>query len=228
MNDFLDFYNSSVGKKVLMSVTGIFLIVFLVEHLLGNLLLFADDGGVKYEAYGEFLLSNPVIRAVEYVLALAVFVHIVIGVALWIKNRKTRPVRYKFFRIRENSPLSSRTVIVSGTVVGLFLYIHLKTFFYPMRFLKVKLSSYELVVNAFSDPWYVVIYLAAFVVLGYHLKHGFQSAFQTLGLRQKKYIKFLDMLAFIVWFLIPLGYTLIPVYFLFFHKAAAVITTGAN
>lgn len=228
MNSILAFYNSSIGKKVLMSLTGLFLITFLVEHLVGNLLLFANDGGKIYEAYGEFLVSNPVIRFIEIFLFLGMIGHVILGVILWIKNRSTRPVKYKFFRLKDNSPLASRTTIWSGTVIGIFLYIHLKSFFIPSRFASEKISNYELVMQAFSNPWYDAFYLAAFLVLGYHLRHGFQSAFQTLGLRNKTYMPVLDLLAFIVWFLIPLGYAIIPVYFFFYQQAVSPVIMGVH
>jgi succinate dehydrogenase / fumarate reductase cytochrome b subunit len=211
-----------------MSLTGLFLITFLVEHLVGNLLLFANDDGKIYEAYGEFLVSNPVIRFIEIFLFLGMIGHAILGVILWIKNRMTRPVKYKFFRLKDNSPLASRTTIWSGTVIGIFLYIHLKSFFLPSRFASEKISNYELVMQAFSNPWYDGFYLLAFLVLGYHLRHGFQSAFQTLGLRNKTYTPFLDLLAFIVWFLIPLGYALIPVYFFFYQQAVSTVIMGVH
>ena len=228
MNSVLTFYSSSIGKKVFMSLTGLFLISFLTEHLIGNLLLFANDNGAMYEAYGEFLVSNPVIRSIEILLFLGMIGHAILGVLLWIKNRMTRPVKYKFFRLKDNAPFASRTTLLTGSVIGIFLYIHLKTFFIPLRFSTEKVSSYELVVQAFANPWYDAFYLVALFLLGYHLKHGFQSAFQTLGLRNKTYTPFLDMLAFIVWFLIPLGFATIPVYFYFYQQAASAVLMGVH
>jgi succinate dehydrogenase / fumarate reductase cytochrome b subunit len=228
MNSVLAFYYSSIGKKVLMSLTGLFLIVFLVEHLVGNLLLFAHDNGKMYEAYGDFLVSNPVIRFIEIFLFLGMMGHAILGVILWIKNRMTRPIKYKFFRLQDNSPLSSRTTIWSGSVIGIFLYIHLKSFFIPSRFASMKVSNYELVIKAFSNPWYDAFYIVALIVLGYHLRHGFQSAFQTLGLRNKTYAPFLDILAFIFWFLIPLGYAVIPVYFFFYQPVMSSLIMGVH
>jgi succinate dehydrogenase / fumarate reductase cytochrome b subunit len=181
-----------------------------------------------YEAYGEFLVSNPVIRFIEIFLFLGFIGHALLGVILWIKNRMTRPVKYKFFRLKDNSPLASRTTIWSGSVIGIFLYIHLKSFFIPSRFALVKVSNYELVIRAFSNPWYDAFYLVALLVLGYHLRHGFQSAFQTLGLRDKTYAPFLDTFAFIFWFLIPLGYAIIPVYFFFYQQAFSAVIMGVH
>jgi succinate dehydrogenase / fumarate reductase, cytochrome b subunit len=228
MNSVLAFYYSSIGKKVLMSLTGLFLVVFLVEHLVGNLLLFAHDNGKMYETYGDFLVSNPVIRFIEYFLALGFGIHVTIGIILWIKNRMARPVKYKYFRLQDNSPLASRTTIWSGIIIGIFLYIHLKSFFIPSRFASVKVSNYELVMKAFSNPWYDAVYIVALIVLGYHLRHGFQSAFQTLGLRTKTYAPVLDLLAFIFWFFIPLAYAAIPVYFFFYQLTLSSVTMGVH
>jgi succinate dehydrogenase / fumarate reductase cytochrome b subunit len=228
MNSVLEFYNSSIGKKVLMSLTGLFLITFLTEHLIGNLLLFAHDDGAMYEAYGNFLVSNPVIRFIEIFLFLGMFSHAILGVILWFKNRITRPVKYKFFRLKDNATFASRTTIWTGSIIAIFLYIHLTSFFIPSRFSAVKVSSYELVLRAFSNPWYDAFYLLALLVLGYHLRHGFQSAFQTLGLRNKTYAPFLDMAAFIFWFLIPLGFAVIPVYFYFYQQAMSTVIMGAH
>jgi succinate dehydrogenase / fumarate reductase cytochrome b subunit len=228
MKSVLAFYYSSIGKKVLMSLTGLFLITFLTEHLIGNLLLFAHDDGAMYEAYGNFLVSNPVIRFIEIFLFLGMIGHALLGVILWFKNRMTRPVKYKFFRLKDNSPLASRTTIWTGSIIGIFLFIHLKSFFIPSRFASEKVSSYELVLKAFSNPWYDGFYLIALLVLGYHLRHGFQSAFQTLGLRNKSYAPFLDMAAFIFWFLIPLGFAIIPVYFFFYQQAASTVIMGVH
>jgi succinate dehydrogenase / fumarate reductase cytochrome b subunit len=209
-----------------MSLTGLFLIIFLTEHLIGNLLLFANDQGEMYEAYGEFLVSNPVIRFIEIFLFLGILGHLTIGVILWFKNRKARSVKYKLFRLKDNATLASRTTILTGIVILIFLYIHLTTFFFPSRFSAEKVSTYELVVQAFSNEWYSLFYLVALFVLGYHLRHGFQSAFQTLGLRNKKYTPFLDLVAFMVWCLIPLGFAAIPIYFFFFHHAASTVIMG--
>jgi succinate dehydrogenase / fumarate reductase, cytochrome b subunit len=223
MNNVFTFCYSSIGKKVLMSLTGLFLILFLTEHLVGNLLLFANDHGEMYEAYGEFLVSNPVIRFIEIFLFLGIIGHAILGIILWIKNRKTRSVKYKYFLLKDNSPLASRTTLITGIVIGMFLYIHLKTFFLPPRFSVGKVSTYELVVQAFSNPWYYAFYLVALFVLGYHLRHGFQSAFQTLGLRNKTHTPFLNLLAFIVWCLMPLGFSAIPIYFYFCHQAVSTV-----
>ena len=115
------------------------------------------------------------------------------------------------FRLFPEHGQLSRT----GSLIALFLFIHLRSFFWPVRMEGGHVSEYMLVCRAFSDPIYDGFYLTAFFLLGMHLKHGFRSAFQTLGLRNKKYTPIIDAAAFIVWFLIPIGYASIPVYFYF-------------
>ena len=228
MNSISAFYRSSIGKKVLMSLTGLFLIIFLVEHLVGNLLLYANDHGKLFEAYGAFLVSNPVIRTVEIFLFGSMAGHALLGVILWIRNRQARPDSYTAYRLKETTPWASRHTIITGSIVFIFLVIHLRTFFVPARLLAAPVSEYELILRAFANPWYDAFYLVALLLIGYHLFHGFQSAFQTLGLRNKKYIPFLDGLAFLVWFVIPLAFATIPVYFYFVHPETSAALMGVH
>ena len=142
-----------------------------------------------------------------------------------------RPVKYNRFRLKDNATLSSRTMIWTGSIVFIFLVVHLRSFFmplYPTRFNGNKISSYELVIQAFSNPWYVAFYLVALFILGYHLRHGFQSAFQTLGLRDKKYISLLDGLAFLIWFVIPLLYATIPIICYVYRQPAINVIMGVH
>ncbi|MBS4028621.1 MAG: succinate dehydrogenase cytochrome b subunit [Ignavibacteriales bacterium] len=220
MNKLSNFYDSSVGKKVLMSLTGIFLCLFLVEHLLGNLLLFA--GAETYDTYSEFLAHNVylfiVMRFIELGLFASLFLHAFLGVLLWFKNRATRPQKYEKKKAPEDTLLASRITMITGSIVFIFLVIHLRTFFVPTRFGTEKFSPYQVVADAFQSAPYSFFYIIALIFLAYHLRHGFQSAFQTLGLRTKSYIKLLDAIAVIFWLLIPLGFATMPIYFLWFHN----------
>jgi succinate dehydrogenase / fumarate reductase cytochrome b subunit len=138
---------------------------------------------------------------------------------VWLKNRRSRPEKYEVYRLKDNAPLESRITMVTGSVIFLFLVIHLNTFFIPTRFGAEKASPYFMVAQAFSNPWYGAFYIIALVFLAYHLRHGFQSAFQTLGLKNAKYGKLIEWVAVIFWLLIPLGFASMPVYFYFFHRA---------
>lgn len=217
MNSFLSFYKSSIGKKSIMSLTGLFLCLFLVEHLVGNLLLFANDDGHLYEQYSALLVSNPIIRIIEVVLFASLIGHALSGLVVWIENRRARPGKYAVYRLDENTELASRITMVGGSVLFVFLVVHLDSFFLPLRITGTTMNAYQLVEHKFSNAWFCSFYVFSLLLLAYHLRHGFQSAFQTLGLLHKKYKVLLNLVAFVFWFLIPLGFASLPVYFFFFH-----------
>jgi succinate dehydrogenase / fumarate reductase cytochrome b subunit len=220
MNRLTSFVQSSVGKKVFMSLTGLFLCSFLVVHLVGNLTLLKNDGGAAFDAYSHFMSTNGVIRVLEVGLVLGFIIHIYAGVLVWWQNRQARPAKYAQYRLKDTTPWASRNTIVTGSVVFIFLVIHLKTFVGGLRFTDTPPSAYALVASAFSSGWYSAFYLFALVLLGYHLRHGFQSAFQTLGLRNKRYAGLLDAIAVIFWLIVPIGFAILPVYFYFFHNVS--------
>jgi len=229
MNTLIAFSKSSIGKKILMSLTGLFLCTFLIEHFIGNLLLFKEDGGKMYEAYTEFLVNNPVIRFVEIFLFGGLIAHAILGVLVWWKNRTSRSQNYEVFRLKDNATFASRITIWTGSAIFIFLVIHLNSFFVPTRLMGSKQTGYELVVQAFQNPLYDAFYLFALILLGYHLKHGFQSGFQTLGWVNKKYKPLLDLFAMIFWLIIPLGFASMPLYFLLIHKLGpSALTMGVN
>ena len=229
MNTLFRFLGSSIGKKIVMSVTGLFLCTFLVEHVAGNFLLFMDDNGAIYDAYTEFMSHNIVVRTIEIALVGSLLGHTISGVVVWVQNRRSRPKNYKVYKLRENAPLSSRITMLTGSIIFLFLVVHLRTFFVPTRFGTEPVSPYALVVQAFSNRWYSAFYVVALILLSYHLRHGFQSALQTLGLKNKKYSNVLDWIAGIFWLLIPLGFASMPIYFTFFHRAgSAAMVSGLH
>jgi succinate dehydrogenase / fumarate reductase cytochrome b subunit len=191
-------------------------------HLSGNLLLFRKDGGKAFETYSEFMSTNSVIRSMEIVLFAGFLIHIIFAVTTWIGNRIARPQRYAVNRPSENSTLPSRLAFVTGSIVFIFLVVHLRTFLVPVRFAAgVKPSMYELVVTAFANPTYDLFYLISLVLLGYHLRHGFQSAFQTFGLRPGR-ARLIDLVATIFWLIIPIGFAAMPIYFYWAHLKGGI------
>lgn len=217
MNAFIAFYRTSVGKKIVMSLSGLFLCVFLIVHVGGNLLLFVEDGGELFNAYSHFMGSNAIIRTIEVILFLALIAHVVSGVTVWLKNRQARPDGYDEYRLKENVKVESRTLMLTtgSVVVFFFLIIHLDSFWIPERFpVGDTMLPYNRVAAKFSSPYYSGFYLFALVFVAFHLKHGFQSAFQTLGLRYKKYTKLLEVVAVFFWLVIPLTFAAMPIYFL--------------
>lgn len=222
MNPFFSFINSSVGKKITMSLTGIFLSVFLVEHLAGNLLLLKSDGGQAFNDYAKFMGGNPIIRTLEIGLLSLIVLHIFNGIRLWLSNRAARDKSYNSYRLEENTTLQSRMMKLSAALVLLFLVIHLKKFWVPVRFMGEH-DVASLVYYTFRQPFYVVFYLVALFIVSYHLRHGFQSAFQTLGFRTKKYQALIEFVAVLFWFVVPVGFALIPLYIYFFSGSPVAV-----
>jgi succinate dehydrogenase / fumarate reductase cytochrome b subunit len=215
MNPFFRFINSSVGKKIIMSLTGLFLSIFLLEHLAGNLLLLKSDGGQAFNDFAKFMGGNPIVRILEIGLLSLILIHIINGIRLWLNNRAARGKGYGVYRVDENTTLQSRMMKLSAALVLLFLVVHLQKFWVPARFLGEH-DIASLVYYAFQQPFYVIFYLVALVVVGYHLRHGFQSAFQTLGWRTKTYQPLIEFIAVLFWLVVPIGFAIIPLYIYFF------------
>jgi succinate dehydrogenase / fumarate reductase, cytochrome b subunit len=215
MNPFFRFINSSVGKKVTMSLTGLFLAVFLIEHLAGNLMLLKNDNGEAFNSFAKFMGGNPIVRILEVGLLSLVLLHIFNGIRLWWSNRAARDKTYGEYKLDENTTLQSRMMKLSAALVLLFLIIHMNKFWVPARFMGEH-DIASLVYYTFQQPFYVVFYLVAFFILSYHLRHGFQSAFQTLGFRTKKYQPLIEFVAVLFWLVIPIGFAIIPLYIYFF------------
>jgi succinate dehydrogenase / fumarate reductase cytochrome b subunit len=216
MGWFIKFIDSSLGKKLVMALTGLFLARFLLEHLSGNLLLLKNDGGEAFTAYGEFLTNpnNYIARVLEVCLFLIFIYHILNGLRLWWSNRQATDVRYKSNNPSANSTFFSRFMVWSGSITFIFLVIHLRSFFFPYRFGDPGNSLYQGVVEAFSNPVYSIFYIIAMVLLAFHLVHGVQSAFQTLGIRHKKYTPFIKICGIFFAIIICAAFALIPIHFL--------------
>lgn len=186
-----NFLQSSLGKKLIMSITGLFLISFLVVHAIINSLIFVNDGGILFNEGSEFMAHNPVIRVVEIVLFIGIILHIIQALILSKQNNKARPIKYVVNNGKANSKWYSRSMGLLGTLLLLFLIIHLKHFWVVSRFTDEITSGEETLFGemkeVFENPFVVIVYLLGVISLAYHLMHGFQSAFQTLGLNHPKY-----------------------------------------
>lgn len=208
MNDAI---HTSIARKFLMGLTGLFLVVFLLVHLIGNLLVLKSDAGAAFNAYSELLLSSVFIRIVEYGLVVGFLLHIILGVILSFENKKARPVGYAVNRWSANSSWYSRHMKSTGGIILIFLVVHLETFFYHHRIVGTDHTMYESVVLAFQSLPYSLFYIAAMVLLAFHLMHGFESAFQTLGLRHNKYTPLLSLVGKAFSILVPAGFAAIPI-----------------
>lgn len=215
---------STLGRKVIMALTGIFLILFLAVHLTGNLQLLKNDDGQSFNVYAEFMSTNPLIQFVSKGNFFFILLHVFISIFLTRKNSQARPVAYNTPVKSGTSSWSSRNMGILGTLILVFLIIHLKGFWYEMHYGDVPYKNYDgyeardlyaVVDQAYSQWYWVVVYVIGMFAVAFHLSHGFQSAFQTLGLSHVKYspaIKFVGI-AFAV--LVPAGFAAIPIMMFF-------------
>lgn len=224
MNWFTKFLTSSIGQKLVMSLTGLFLIVFLLVHLIGNFQLLYSDGGEAFNLYAKFMTTNPIIKLSSYGLYSFLLLHAVQGWLLWSKNRSARGGRgYEVQSTRAsgtNGNIAKRMGWL-GTIVFIFLLLHLYQFWFQMHWGGIEMTTYEgvevkdlysIVKGTYMNPIYVIVYVLSMVVIGAHLMHGFQSSFQSLGLNHKKYTPFIKFLGTAYSILIPLGFAIIPIY----------------
>ncbi len=216
MGWFWQFTNSSVGKKLVMAVTGFLLIIYLIIHLAGNFTLYFGESAFNSYA-GVLEVVKPLIRIIEVVLALVFIFHIINGIRVWWGNKISKPVDYKINSKSKNSSIFSRTMIQSGSIIFIFLVVHLKTIWYPYNLGSEAENLYGIVTGLFMIPLYSWFYVFAMVLLGFHLNHGFQSAFQTMGWNHKKYFSLIQTIGTIYAILIAAGFASLPIYFLYFH-----------
>lgn len=223
-----NFLTSSIGKKVIMSLSGLFLISFLCVHLALNLLLIFDNSGALFNQGAHFMATNPIIKIVEPILALGFIIHIIWATVLTLQNQKSRPVGYAKFSQCINATWASRNMFILGGMVFIFLIIHLYNFWWNIKFpsLGTPLATvmvggvemedaYTLVASLFkSSVIYCLIYILGAIFVGLHLTHGFWSAFQSIGLSNDIWRKRLECLAYIFAVILAVGFSIIPLYFI--------------
>ncbi|HUM98566.1 MAG TPA: succinate dehydrogenase cytochrome b subunit [Chitinophagaceae bacterium] len=213
-----EIFNSSVGKKWIMALTGLFLISFLIIHAGLNACIWANDGGIMFNAGAHFMGSTVVIRIIEVGLMLGFVLHIVQGIMLEIQNRKTRKIGYAVAMGNKGSKWYSRSMGLLGTLILIFLIIHLSHFWIPNRsnqgwLLGEEINLYERMQITFQELWVVIVYVVGCISLAWHLMHGFQSAFRTIGVTNKKYLKMLNALGVGFSIIVPLVFALMPISF---------------
>jgi len=218
---------ASIGKKFIMSLTGIFLMLFILVHLSLNLLLIFDDSGALFNQGANFMETCPLIKIVEIVLGLGFIVHILWSLVISYRNWKARPVTYARKDRRQSSTWSSRNMLILGALILVFLVIHLANFFWTIKFDPHSLAAfpeggntmkntYALVSGLFKESiLYSMLYIVGAILLGLHLTHGFWSVFQTLGLSSSKWLIRLKWVAWIYAFIVAVGFSSIPLYFIF-------------
>ena len=212
--------NSSIGRKFIMSISGIFLVLFLLFHMSMNLTLLLPDDGRVYDMICELLGANWYAIAGTLVLTAGVVIHI--GYATWItlKNKKARGSEKYASSNRTKTEWASKNMYVLGLVICLGLIIHLWNFWYNMQYAELIHSPNAvtegsgLVTALFSQPLYVAVYLVWLLALWFHLTHGIWSAFQTLGWNGKLWFSRLQYVSNIVATLIVIGFAAVPIFFL--------------
>ncbi len=215
---------SSIGKKIMMSLAGLFLILFLLIHLGINLSLVLADSREPFNKAAHFMGTNVIIKVMEVVLFGGILLHMFYGVVLQVQNWLARPRRYKIENYSQTS-FFSKFMIHTAVIIGVFLVTHLFDFYFKAKiFGDVPLVIYDgkeyhdlgiLVVEKFKTGGYAVFYIICFLVMSFHLLHGFQSAFQSLGLEHKTYTPVIKALGIIYTVLVTAGFILIPVYVYF-------------
>ncbi len=210
---------TTIAKKMVMALTGLFLVVFVIEHMLGNL-SFVFGGPDVYNMYAHKLISfGPILYVIELILAAAFIIHIWNGVAISLHNRQARPSRY--YKLKSTGgpskqTLSSKTMIYTGLILFIFTVIHLQTFKYGAYYettvdgLVVR-DLYRLMREKFLNPAYAFGYMAVMILLGYHLRHGFWSAFQSLGANHPKYSNRIYAIGVVIAIIVAFGFLVVPV-----------------
>lgn len=207
-------FSSSIGKKLIMSISGLFLVVFLLLHVSVNLTaLFSREA---YEAACEFMDTNILIQIMVPVLALGFAIHILYSIIITMKNMKARPVKYAVSN-KAGIEWGSKNMFVLGIIVLGFLGLHLTHFWAKMQlqhFLGNEGENpYDLLVNLFGKWYYSLMYIIWIIALYFHISHGFWSAFQTLGINNYKWLPRWKVIAKIYAIVVTLGFISIPIYF---------------
>lgn len=206
---------TSIWKKIVMAITGLFLISFLVVHCGINALIFLNDGGRAYEAAAHFMGTNPIIRTMEIVLVIGFLIHIIDGFRLWFENNKARPKKYVAKGGSANSSWYSRSMGILGTLLLMFLILHGSDFWIPNRASQFttgeEINLFEKMKTVFSSWWVVLIYVLGCVSLFWHLLHGFKSAFQSLGINHSRYNPIISLAGTIFSVVCPLTFALMPI-----------------
>lgn len=226
MTNFLD--NSTLFRKVLMALTGLFLSLFLIVHLAGNLqlLLPPEQASASFNMYSKFMTSNLLIKLVSYGLYLSIILHAVLALVITLKNKKSAGGNYAYDQRGKVSNWYSRNMGVLGSIILLFLIVHMKDFWYEYKFGSLPLDVegnkdlYSIVISAFAQPLYVVLYVVSCIALGYHLLHGVFSAFKTLGAYPNRLSSILYFLSVGLTIILTAGFVFIPIFvYLKYHIA---------
>ena len=201
-------------------LSGFFLVLFLLGHLLGNLQLFipGEDGQKQFNEYALFMTTNPAVKILSVLTYSSIILHTILTLFLVFQSSNARDVKYLQSSGNANSTWGSKNMAVLGTLILIFIVIHMKSFWYEMHFGVIGLDPWgnkdlhSVTVTAFNELWYVLFYVLSMVVLAIHLKHGVESVFQTLGIKTRRYVSLIHKAAYGFALIVPAAFASIPIY----------------
>ncbi|MEO5650638.1 MAG: succinate dehydrogenase cytochrome b subunit [Ginsengibacter sp.] len=211
-------FTSSLGKKILMGATGFFLITYLIVHASINALIFFNDDGATFNAAAHFMLHNYIVRILEIGLFAGFILHIIQGLLLWKQNRAAREVKYQVKKYPREIKWYSRYMGWLGTFILLFLVMHLYHFWASTKnelyFQGASVDLYQQMKEIFTNPVWFILYMIGLASLLFHLLHGFQSAFQTFGINNRRWLPLIKNIGVIYSIVICLLFASMPVAFM--------------
>ena len=216
----ISYFNSTIFRKTLAGLSGLFLVLFLLGHLLGNLQLFipGEDGQKQFNEYALFMTTNPAVKILSALTYSSIILHTVLTLFLAFQSSNARDIKYLQSSGNANSTWGSKNMAVLGTLILVFIVIHMKSFWYEMHFGVIGLDPWgnkdlhTVTVTAFNELWYVLFYVLSMVVLAIHLKHGVESVFQTLGIKTRRYVSLIHKAAYGFALIVPAAFASIPIY----------------
>ena len=217
----LHFLKSSVGKKFIMGLSGLGLAGFVFAHMAGNMLVFKS--AEAYNMYGHTMTHNPAYPLIAWGLVAMMLVHAFVGILLTKENNSARPSNYAVQASKAKSAsTSSKTMIFSGSILLVFIVLHLATFKYGAHYDvtyngQTVRDLHRLMVEAFANPAFVVFYIVSLVILGVHLCHGVSSVFQSLGFNHPRYTPAIKLIGIVYSIVVAAGFISQPIYVYLVH-----------
>lgn len=218
---------TSLVKKYWMAGTGLFLCVFLLGHLAGNLQLLVDvNNGARnqFNEYAYFMTNNPAVKILSWLTYLSVLIHAIDGIILVFQNKAARPQNYVKNNTSRNSSWSSRNMGLLGTIILAFIVVHMSNFWYVMHWGEIDIyyiddvpvkDLYTVVMKFFTDPnmglVFTIAYVLSMIAIAFHLFHGFQSAFQTFGINHSEWNSIIKKTGYGFAIIVPLLFAIIPI-----------------
>jgi len=214
------YFTSTLFRKTLASLSGLFLVLFLMGHLAGNLQLIFMSGELgqkQFNEYALFMTTNPAVKLLSFITYFSIILHIFLTIYLEIQSKRTRPISYAVSSGSNNSSWSSRNMPILGIFIFIFIVIHMKSFWYEMHFGAIgndpngNKDLYTVTIIAFQEWWYTLFYVFSMLILSLHLYHGVSSGLQTIGLKTRKYVNLFHKFGLVLSIILPVAFASIPI-----------------